>query len=467
MIHGIEKLLPASELSDFQASLQRFSDRCVRLRFDRTLEDVPFAVESVPWFPRGHWLIDPERRPGGSLSFAVADFYIQDAASLLPLRLLDVQADDRICDLCAAPGGKATWIAESLGTDGVVVANEAIPSRIDVLEYNLARTGRANYATCQLDPDAMALRCSGLFEKILIDVPCSGQTLFGIGKHDASAFRPKHIEHCAQRARRILNAGARMLAPGGLLVFSTCTFAVEENELQVEWLLREFPETWEPVQVPALEVWRSPLGEGCYRLWPHRDRSRGGFAAALRKVGEMPHEANEELSAVRKPARPSNRRQGHGSPSVGSRMESLLSEIGEWPIGWRCEGDGATIMEPGIERFLSENDDRELFRTVRVGLLSGRHAEPTHALAMANSSWFVPHRQLELPDPDAMAFMSGQSLPLQVGPPVSPRPEPTVPWVRATWRGKPMGWLKQSVNRWNNHLPPWARMTMDASSFDR
>lgn len=465
MIHGIENLLPPDEISDFDASLQRFSDRAIRMRTDRSPEGIPFHIDPIPWFNGGYWVSDPEVRPGGSLSYAAADFYIQDAASMFPLRLLDVQPQDRIVDCCASPGGKSSAIAERLGPDGYLVANEAIHSRIDVLHHNMARTGRANYATCRLDPEQLALRCSHLFNKMILDVPCSGQTLVGAGKHDASAFRPKHIEHCALRARRILQAAVRMLQPGGLLVFSTCTFAIEENEAQIQWLIDQSPEAWQPLEIPELRAWKSPLQPGCYRLWPHRDRCRGGFAAAMRLVAEIAPAPSEGAMVGGDLHHKPQRRGARTSKATHTALEPLLSELGTWPIGVRVGIESATVAEPGIDRLLRDHPEASEFRVPRVAIVAGRHAEPTHVLALAAPSWFIPHQSVELQDIDATTFMGGESL----GPLLRSETEllDRSAWARAMWRNKPLGWLKRSTQRWNNHLPSWARIAINVSGCGR
>lgn len=465
MIHGLENLLPTNELTEFQAALLGFSDRCVRLRLDRNESAIPFATAPVPWCDCGYWLVDSEVRPGGELSFAVADYYIQDAASLLPLRLLDLQPEDQVCDLCASPGGKSTAIAERLGPDGVLIANEAIQSRLDVLRHNLARSGRANYATIRSDPERLALRCNELFNKILVDVPCSGQSLVGPGRHDDSAFRPKHVEHCALRARRILASAARMLAPGGLLVLSTCTFSIEENESQLDWLEREFPGVWEPIVVRELSRWQSPLRDGCYRLWPHRDRCRGGFAAAVRKTAEISIEGRGALEEEHPSSHRSRSSAGLRQKEAAAAIAAWLRDLGTWPIGFHVFANSAGVEESGIERFLDRFGDRGQMQSARVALVSGKHWQPTHALAMSTRDWFAPHRELPLSDIEARVYMTGQSLLKNDSLMSRPAPSST-PWVRAIWDQKPLGWLKDSANRWNNHLPVWGRMTFNASSSD-
>jgi 16S rRNA C967 or C1407 C5-methylase (RsmB/RsmF family) len=467
MIEGIDKLLPADEKADFQAALGQFSDRCIRLRVDRKIAEIPFPTQPVPWFDGGYWITDPEVRPGGGLPFAAADFYIQDAGSLLPLRLLDVQPDDRICDLCASPGGKASAIAELLAPDGFLVANETIRSRLDVLRHNLARTGRANYATCSLDPDHLQLRCTDLFRKILVDVPCSGQTLVGLGKQGASAFRSQHIEHCARRARRILAAAARMLAPGGMLVLATCTFSIEENEDQVAWLQDTFPDAWQAVELDALDAWKSPIAQGCYRLWPHRDRCRGGFAAALRKIGEIPPMPTEREAGSWKNDRSRRARNDRLGKDSRKDFASWLNQLGTWPIGYRIAEKTATVAEPGIRWFLEQKEMDDAFQSSLVATVAGRHWEPTHALALADPSWFVPNGEVLLSDLSAIAFMAGHSLPRVDLATLGPYRESGSGWARAKWCTKPIGWLKASGNRWNNHLPAWGRLAINASITDQ
>ena len=241
MPDALEVYLGTKEFRAFQRALHERPPKSVRMRVDRSSESLPFEHEPVPWYPLGFKLIDPKVRAGATLEYAVADFYIQDSASMLPLALLDIQPDDRVCDLCAAPGGKASAIAELLGTNGVLVANEVIAGRIDVLRYSLARTGRANYLVTNLDPDQLAQEFPANFDKVLVDVPCSGQSLLGRDRQSESAFAENHVLHCAARARRILQSAVQLLRPGGTLVLSTCTFSPEENEDQVTWLHSEYP----------------------------------------------------------------------------------------------------------------------------------------------------------------------------------------------------------------------------------
>jgi 16S rRNA C967 or C1407 C5-methylase (RsmB/RsmF family) len=494
MIGRIDSLLRADELSAFEEAVRAYPERCVRPRIDRMEGALPFETQSVPWFAGGRRMRDSRIRPGQFLEYAVADYYIQDAASLLPLALADIQPNDHVCDVCAAPGGKATAVAERLGADGVLVANEVIRSRLDVLRYSLARTGRANYAVCNLDPDTFSHRFSACFDKILLDVPCSGQTLLGKAKQNEAAFSERQIEHCAARAQRILEQSAGMLKMGGLLILSTCTFAIEENEDQIAWLLQRYPGVFEPVIDPRLEPWASPLAAGCYRLWPHRDSCAGGFAAALRRVGDHPigsqsqgRGSRSRPHAVRQAKTP----QGVHRPSQREsqkvfveRRRKLEQSIAAWgdvqsALHWR--GEGCVVVEPGMQAWLEQHGDEGMMGS-QVAIAVGNHIEPAHSLALLLPHLFRPRSGLELPDSSAMAYLAGEALAMSdIAPEGVDGSVPgawvastdgeaasanarTSQWEVATWRGKPLGWLKRSAGRWNNHLPSWARLRNGSES---
>ena len=254
----LNQLLDANEHESFRKALYSYSDRCVRQHV-RRLTELPFEVEEVPWYQSGRFVVDPRVRPASFLSYATADYYIQDAASLLPLAVLDPRPSEMVCDLCASPGGKASAIAERLGPNGFLLANESIRSRVDVLRYSLARTGNPCFAVSSYDPEDLANLVPRSFDAVLVDAPCSGQTLVGRNKRDGNAFSENQIEHCALRQQRILQSAIQLLKLGGRLVYSTCTFALEENESQIQWLQEQYPGAWEPIEPKGLEPWRSAI----------------------------------------------------------------------------------------------------------------------------------------------------------------------------------------------------------------
>ena len=453
------QLLDTNEQESFLKALHSFSDRCIRLHVRGLEVELPFAVTQVPWYPWGRFLVDSKLRPASFINYATADYYIQDAASLLPLALLDPQTTDKVCDLCASPGGKASAIAERLGPNGFLLANESIRSRVDVLHYSLARTGNPCFAVSSYDPEMLANLMPQAFDAVLVDAPCSGQTLVGRNKRDDNAFSENQIEHCALRQQRILQSAIQLLKLGGRLIYSTCTFATEENESQIQWLQEQFPGAWEPIEPLELVPWRSPVQAGCYRLWPHRDHCAGGFAAGLRLVKEIEFEPNglnsrsakhRETPVVGKTKQRSEKDKQKSVSEVLSVLGEFTTVTTEWQRGFaQCMTSGAIQTTGAFPQVAME--------PMAVLIESGNHFVPTQGLALLDSKFFTPHRTLELNEDQAKLFASGASL--AIGSSSQPsKSKSESGWTIATFHGRPLGWCKVLSNRLNNHLPPWARL---------
>ena len=462
---NLNQLLDVSEHEAFEKALHRFSDRCIRLHVRHLDSELPFTVTDVPWYSWGRFLEDSTLRPASFLNYATGDYYIQDAASLLPLTLLDPQVDERICDLCASPGGKSSAIAERLGPNGFLLANESIRSRVDVLRYSLAKTGNPCFAVSSYDPDDLASHMPKSFDSMLVDAPCSGQTLVARSKRDDNAFSDNQIEHCALRQQRILQSAIRMLKPGGRLIYSTCTFAIEENESQIQWLQEQYPDAWEPIEPKGLEPWRSPVRAGCYRLWPHRDRCAGGFAAGLRLVNEIEFEPNAIGGrACKNREFFSGRTKQRTELEKQKRVQEVLVGLGdfsqvttEWKSGY------AQCMASGVLKAMQDHL-KVAMEPLAVLVESGNHFVPTQGLALLDGGLFTPRHVSALDTDQAKQFASGASIAISPlnGPStlVGVRPRGDSGWAIATWNHRPLGWCKALSNRLNNLLPPWARLNV-------
>lgn len=197
----------------------------------------------------------------------------------------------RLLDLCAAPGGKSVLAARWV-TPALHLANELVPKRLGILRHNLARCGVAALTQRQR-PEWWAERCAGAFDLVLVDAPCSGQSLPARGVRNPGCFHPAVVAGNAKRQRGVLARAAATVAPGGHLVYSTCTFSLEENERLVGWFLKRH-DAWSAREVPALARWRSPHAAApCHRLGPHDGLGAGGFVALLQRNGPP-----AELAAV-------------------------------------------------------------------------------------------------------------------------------------------------------------------------
>ena len=285
-----------AEYGQFLASLER--PRAVALRFNPLKgerPDLPFVGQPVPWEPEGVYY-DPEARPGLHVYHEAGVYYLQEASAMAPVVLLDPQPDEKVCDLCAAPGGKTTQIAGRMRGRGFLLCNEINPKRAKILSRNIERMAVANALVTNEHPETLAQRFPGFFDRVLVDAPCSGEGMFRKEEAAVTDWSEETVAMCARRQGEILHSAAKLVRPGGRLVYSTCTFAPAEDEGVVAAFLEAHPEfTPEPVEAP----WFAPGENASYRMWPHKLLGEGHFAAVLRKTGgeteDIPLEKGEKL----------------------------------------------------------------------------------------------------------------------------------------------------------------------------
>lgn len=259
------------------------------------------ALEPVPWCPTGFWveghLEGRARSEGYGLGKSVEHFqglfYLQDAASLLPPQALASTADDVVMDAAAAPGGKTTHLAALMENRGALVANEVDARRTKALRFNLNRMGVANAAVTTLDMTRLPATES-IFDKILLDAPCSCEGRIQEDTEALAQWRIAKVQRCSRLQRRLLENCFQLLAPGGVLVYSTCTLAPEENEEVVDNLLKsrsdadvEGIEGLAGRHTGGLPEWQGASYDdrvtGCLRLYPHHYGTQGFFIARIRK----------------------------------------------------------------------------------------------------------------------------------------------------------------------------------------
>ena len=284
------------EYPDFLQSLER--PRAVALRFNPLKgekPELPFVGNPVPWEPQGYYY-DPQARPGLHPYHEAGVYYLQEASAMAPVALLDPQPGERVCDLCAAPGGKTTQIAGRMMGEGFLLCNEINPKRAKILSRNIERMAVANALVTNEHPETLAQRLTGYFDRVLVDAPCSGEGMFRKEEAAITDWSEETVQMCARRQGEILHSAARMVRAGGRLVYSTCTFSPEENELAVAAFLEAHPE-FAPETISA--PWFVPGENGSHRMWPHKLLGEGHFAAVLRKTSgdeeEIPLQPGEKL----------------------------------------------------------------------------------------------------------------------------------------------------------------------------
>ena len=242
------------------------------------------SLRVADWQP--DWVGVPDASTGGQdVRHVAGAYYLLDFSSIVSASvILAINEPVRsVLDLCAAPGGKGIFAWRALKPD-MLVSNEVIAKRAGMLIANLQRCHVAGAAVVRYDPSQLAKLTPQSFDLTIVDAPCSGQSLIAKGELAAGAFQPNLISGNMTRQRRILAEAAATVAPGGYLAYMTCTYSREENEKNVEWLLRRFPH-FEAVEVPHLAGIRSPLADfPCYRHAPQDGMGVGGFAALLRST---------------------------------------------------------------------------------------------------------------------------------------------------------------------------------------
>lgn len=259
---------------------------CILWLGDRP-DPVPFdRLPPLPWQPPFiDRLADGTARPGAHPLHGAGEFYCLDFSSVFAASILGAIAGPvaTVVDVCAAPGGKSIFAWRLLHPE-LLIANEAIGKRVPPLLSNLRRCRVGPAAVTRLDPQHLAPRLTGVADVVLVDAPCSGQSLLAKGDTNPGCFHPVNVNKNANRQKRILAHAAVIAAPGGYLAYTTCTYAPEENEGVCQWL-RDRIGGFDPVPVPTLAAFQSPLtDQPCYRMGPQSGLGAGAFAMLLRRT---------------------------------------------------------------------------------------------------------------------------------------------------------------------------------------
>lgn len=248
-------------------------------------------ITPVPWAKNGYYY-EQDLRPGKHVYHEMGLYYIQEPSAMSAAGLLGVTPGDVVLDLCSAPGGKATQLAAFLQGDGLLVANEIHPARCKILSQNIERMGIGNAIVTNEDPAGLAAHFPVFFDKILVDAPCSGEGMFRKNPEAMEEWSLEQVKICADRQADILQSAAVMLKPGGRLVYSTCTFAPEEDEMSIANFLETHPDfEIEEVEAPYFSTARADWAnsensnsiEKTFRLWPHKLHGEGHYVAVLKK----------------------------------------------------------------------------------------------------------------------------------------------------------------------------------------
>ena len=413
----------------------------------------PFSLTPVPWAKTGFYY-DGAQQPGKHPLHEAGVYYIQEPSAMAPAQFLQARPGERVLDLCAAPGGKSTQIAAQMKGGGLLVCNEIHPARAKILSENIERMGIRNAVVTNETPERLAERFSGFFDRILVDAPCSGEGMFRKNEEACGEWSLENVEMCAERQDTILDSAQQMLRSGGLLVYSTCTFAPQENEGSINRFLDRFPDfTLVNVDMPeGFEAGRPDWVPGgreelarTMRLWPHKIRGEGHFLAVLKKEGSV---SETEWMPVR--------RDGIKGLSVKEYADYL--EFEKQYLTIRQEG---IFIAFGDQLYLAPQGMPPLkgLKVLRPGLHLGTRKknrfEPSHALALALKPEEVRF-SCDLPSDsrEIYGYLNGETFREDVG---VYREEGGKGWHLITADGYSVGWGKLAGGIMKNHYPKGLR----------
>ncbi len=371
----------------------------------------------VPWWPAGRIL---QQRPDFTLDPAMHQgrYYVQESSSMFTAHAVKALLPDTpvlAVDMCAAPGGKSTAALDALPTGSFLVANEFVPQRAEILQENLMKWGRTAVAVTRGDTDALADALRGRAELVIADMPCSGEGMMRKSAEAAAQWSPALVHECAALQRQIAENAWRILAPGGIMLYSTCTFNITENEENVAWMIEKFGA--EPVAIPVEEGWGISGAAGrytfpVYRFMPGRTPGEGLFMAALRKPG---YTAAREIT-----------------PGLTLQKDTEAQRL--IPTEWAKT----------VSRLQKQKNLKVLSAGLKTARSKGRGYIPAHALAMSAEVADEQTPRYAVGREEALSYLRNEA----VNTPGMPKGP-----VLLTYDNYPLGYVNNLGNRANNLYP--------------
>ena len=417
-----------------------------------------FHLSLVPWAENGFYYA-AEDAPGKHPYHEAGVYYIQEPSAMAPAGLLEVQPGEHVLDLCAAPGGKSTQLGAAMKGQGLLVCNEINPSRAKILSENVERMGIVNALVTNETADRLAAVFPNYFDKILVDAPCSGEGMFRKNEEAGKEWSPENVAMCAERQDGILDCAAAMLRQGGRMVYSTCTFAIEEDEGSIARFLMRHPEfhvirvenqipegtILVPGQTEHIEELQSQL-QNTIRLWPHRRKGEGHYAAVLKKDGDTtPGYHALSLNGLEK---------GISSKEYADYLSFEKENLKIHLTGKFYKfGDQLYLMP---EEMPSLKGLKVLRPGFHLGTLKKNRFEPSHALALAlNADQVVHSLNLNAEGDEIRDYLKGQTLNTSVIEGLQKGGEKG--WYLVCVDGFSTGWGKFAGGILKNHYPKGLR----------
>ena len=404
-LQRMEALFPAPEYRAFVEALEAPAVRAFRVNTikttaERLLPLLPFEAKPIGFAPNAFYAT--EEKVGALPAHHAGMLYMQDPGAISAVAAAEITEGLRVLDVCAAPGGKSTQLAAAIGDGGVLVSNEYVPARCRILQGNIERMGASNTVVTNLAANALADFFGACFDFVLVDAPCSGEGMLRKYEVAGEEWSEENVELCAERQREILSHAAQCVAPGGRLLYSTCTFSLEENEQNVAHFLDTHPDfSLIPVDpaVAAVTADGICIGErdltACRRFYPHRSPGEGQFLALMAR-----DTASEKTSLPKSNALPLTRAE---TDTVAALFAETLTKA---PTGTLCRLRDSLFLAPDIPLPPSG-----VFAAgVCIGTLQKNRIEPHHQFYSAYGHLFCRQLHLTCNDPRTAQYLRGEEI---------------------------------------------------------
>ena len=437
------KSLLGEDFESYAKKLQNPPVKAFRVNTDKiSLENFEkiniFSSEKVPYVANGYYL-DFEK-VGNHPYHHAGLIYVQEPAAMAPAECIDIEEDWCVLDMCAAPGGKSTQLKNKLQENGVLVSNEIIPSRCKILTGNIERLGLKNCVVTCMDTERLSKTFPDTFDLVMVDAPCSGEGMFRKEEVAIDEWNENNVQMCAKRQSEILENAMRTLKSGGYIIYATCTFSLEENEMIIDAFLQNHPE-FEIVKANDRVVSATADGikfDGCHceninfarRFYPHKARGEGQFMAVLRHKGEKELYDNRAVKATKI------------DKTVTDFLDETLTDYNKNYVGLY---NGNPIY---YNNRISVPDGKAFCCGVTIGEVRKNYIMPHHQFFMALGDKFKRKIELSADSEELEKYLRGEEF------------ETTAEngWAVVLVDGVSLGGAKVSNGRAKNHYPKGLRI---------
>lgn len=437
------KSILADEYELYEKSMCDSPVRAFRVNTDKISTDEFEAIcdipcERIPYVENGYYF-DCDKI--GKHPFHHAGMiYVQEPGAMAPAECIDIAPDWTVLDMCAAPGGKSTQIKNKLGENGVLISNEIIPSRCKILTGNFERLGLHNTVTTCMDSTRIAQLYPSAFDMIMVDAPCSGEGMFRKDDTAIEEWSLNNVKLCAQRQSEILDNAAKTLKDGGYIIYATCTFSLEENEMTVDYFLQRHPEF---ELIPASERVQKATSdgikfEGCKcpdisfarRFYPHKSRGEGQFMAVLHNTSTSVY--SNKTNAVKKEKI---------DKTVFNFLDDVLTSY---------DKESVRIYNGNPVYFTSDFEVAKgsaFSCGITIGEIKKNYIQPHHQFFMAMGKNFKRKIELDICSEEIKKYLHGEEISASC----------ESGWAVVTVNGCSVGGAKVSNGKAKNHYPKGLR----------